>query len=397
VPLLLDPSAGLITQTLQEILSEVNARLQELGGADLDALDASTPEGLICGVLAERELLLQGGLHDALDALSVDRAQGAQLQALARSVGIEPIEASFSTIAVVVGGTPGSTAAGNKLVRNAGPGAGEGALWRLPASVTVGISGFVASTLTAVEAGSISGLTTDSWEFVQLDGTLDSVVATADAVEGEDDETDPDLRARILRTTSTAAGTEPALEAAMLAVPGVTLESKVYVNRTLAIDANGLGPKSVEFVVVGGDEEDIVNMAYTYASTCAAFSGTTTVAANTYDGVPVEVRYSRVEDVALEVEVDLYTSGAEVDLPADYADQTEAAVVGVELTVGRDAAPARYQAPIAAALPEGSYNWAQLGFRLKGGGGGFTTTYAIGVRERAVVEAEADVAVTEIP
>lgn len=77
MPLLLDPSAGLITQTLQEILSEVNARLQELGGADLDALDASTPEGLICGVLAERELLLQGGLHDALDALSVDRAQGA--------------------------------------------------------------------------------------------------------------------------------------------------------------------------------------------------------------------------------------------------------------------------------------------------------------------------------
>lgn len=393
MPLTLDATAGLVTQTLQEILSECNTRLQELAGSDLDALDPDSPEGVLLGIWAERELILQGGLQDVVDALSVSNAQGAQLRNLAQSVGLPPIPASYSTIAGVIGGTPAADAS-NTLWRCVE----TGDFWRAPNGVTIGGAGFVATILTAVEAGPIeaSADPTSTFELAASATGVTSFVSTADATLGETDETDPDLRARILRTTGTEAGTEPAINAAILAVPGVTLESRVYVNRTLAVDSNGLPPKSVEAVVVGGSEEAIVQALYDSASISASYSGTTTVAAGTYSGVPIEVKYSRVTEIDLEAEVTLDTTSAEVDLPSGYDDDVETAVAAVTLSVGRDAAPARYYAGILNALPEGSVDEVDVQFREAGSGDPLTATYPIGIRERAVIDA-GDVTVVVVP
>lgn len=392
MPLSVDPVAGLVTQTLQEILGECNDRLRELAGSDLDALDPDSPEGVLLGIWAERELILQGGLQDVVDALSVSNAQGAQLRNLAHSVGISPIPASRSTVLGMIGGLVG-TPAGNVLFRNDS----TGTLWRSPADVTIGGFGFVQAELTAVDVGPTAALSTQVFTPAQVVTGVNSFVATEDANLGEDDESDPDLRARILRTTGTEAGTEPAINAAMLAVPGATLETRVYVNRTLFVDpVTGLPPKSVEAVMVGGSEEDIVRGLWSSASISAIYSGNVTVAANTYSGVPIEVKYSRVTEIDLEVEATLVATNAEVDLPAGYAADVEQAVGGVTLGVGRDAAPARYYAAVMTALPEGSWDEIDFEFRLLGSGDPLTATYPIGIRERAVVD-PADVTVVVVP
>lgn len=395
MPLSVDPVAGLVTQTLQEILGECNERLRELAGSDLDALDPDSPEGVLLGIWSERELILQGGLQDVNDALSVSNAQGAQLRNLAQSVGIAAIPASRSSVHVVFAGTPG-TIINNVLFRHPD----EGTLWRSPSmDLVVGAFGFVPGELTAVEPGPLeANYQTIFAPATMVAGVGNAVVDVEEGAQlGEADESDPDLRARILRTTGTEAGTEPAINAAMLLVPGATMESRVYVNRTLFIDPQtGLPPKSVEAVMVGGSEADIVMALYDSASISASYSGNITVPANTYPGVPIEVKYSRVQNIGLEVEATLVTTNAEVGLPAGYVADVQQAVGGVTLGVGRDAAPARFYAAVMGALPEGSWDEIDFEFRLAGSGDPLTSTYPIGIRERGVVE-PGDVTVVVVP
>ena len=384
--------AGPVVQTGEEIVAEAAAAVAVLLGDDFDASDLTSVEGQIFHVLALRELYLQGGLLDVVDALNLDNAQGRVLEGIGASFGLPRLGASYGAVAGTVTGTP-SFDFSNRLFRHLP----TDTLWRAPAASVIGGGGTVTVTLVAVDPVDVTVAVTgsDFWEVVQVTPSLASISNATEGTPGEPEEDLETYRARLKASTASGAGTEPAIKAALLQVPGVTAETRVLVNRTLAVDANGVPPKSVEAIVVGGGDEAIVRALYASASAVAGFAGTTTIAAGTYSGIDIEVKFTRPETIDLEAEVELTSTGAEVALPVDYADQVEEAVADLAWKIGQDPTAARLYRAISDVLPEDSYAAVTAGYRLAGSADAFVPIYSIGPRARAAIDA-ADVTVSTI-
>jgi uncharacterized phage protein gp47/JayE len=376
-----------------EIVAEASAAVAELIGADFDASDLTSVEGQIFSVLSGREVFLQGGMLDVLQALSVDNAQGRQLENLGSTQGLPRLGATFGEVALTINGTPAYDAS-NKLFKHLP----TSTLWRSPAGSIIGGGGNVTVSAIAEEAVDVTVAVTasDFWVVVSVNPSITSCFNATEGTPGEPEEDLETYRARLKASTASGAGTEPAITAALLQVPGVTAETRVLVNRTLVVDPDtGVPPKSVEAIVVGGGDEAIVRALYTSASSVAGFAGTTTIAGGTYSGIDIDVSFTRPETIDLESEVELTSSDAEVDLPVDYVDQVEGALEGLAWKIGQNPTAARVYNAIAAVLPEDSYTAVTATFRLAGSGDAFVSSYAIGPRARAAIAA-ADVSVSAV-
>lgn len=381
MPIALTPE-GLAIQTGDEILAEASAAVAALIGADFDATDLTSPEGHIFHTLALRELWIQGRLVDVVDALSVDRAQGRQLEAIGATFGLPRLGASYGAVAGTITGTPGFDA-GNRLFEHLP----SGTLWRSPSPSIIGGGGTVTVTLGAVDPVAVSIPITgaDFWSVVQVTPQIVDVYNATIGTPGEPEEDLETYRARLKASVSAGAGTEPAIMAALLRVPGVTAETRVLVNRTLLVDPNGVPPKSVEAIVVGGGDEAIARALYASASSVAGFAGTTIIPANTYPGLDVPIRFTRPAVVDLDAQVVLTTTGAEVAIPVDYVDQVQGAVGEFAWKIGQNPTAARLYNAVGAVLPEDSYASITAGYRLAGSGDPFVPNYAIGPRARAAI------------
>ena len=384
---------GPVVQLGSEIVAEAAAAVALLLGADFDASDLTSVEGQIFHVLALRELYLQGGLLDVVDALNLDNAQGRILEGIGASFGLPRLGASYGAVAGTITGVPAFDCS-NRTFRHLP----TDTLWRAPAGSVIEGGGTVTVTLIAVEPVDVTIAITggDFWQVVSVTPSITDIFNATVGTPGEPEEDLETYRARLKASIASGAGTEPAITAALLQVPGVTAETRVLVNRTLVVDpVTAVPPKSVEAIVVGGGDEEIARALYNSVSAVAGFAGSTTIAANTYADIPVEVKFTRPSTVDLEVEVALTTTGAEVDMPIDVADQTAAAVAGLAWKIGQDPTAARLYNVIGLALPEDSYSAITAGYRLAGSADPFVPKYSIGVRARAAI-AEGDVTTSEI-
>lgn len=385
--------AGPIVQLGAEIVAEAAAAVSLLIGDDFDASDLTSVEGQIFHVLALRELYAQGGLLEVVDALNLDNAQGRVLEGLGASFGLPRLGASYGTVAGLVVGTPGFDFS-NRLFRHLP----TDTLWRAPAGSVIPGGGSVTVTFVADAPVDVTVAITgsDFWQPVQV---TTSITAVSNATEGAPGEPEEDLetyRARLKASQASGAGTEPAILAALLKVPGVTAETRVLVNRTLVVDPDtGVPPKSVEAIVVGGGDEAIVRALYASVSAVAGFSGTTVVPAGTYSGIDIEVAFTRPATIDLEAQVVLTTTGAEEDLPVDYVDQVEGAVAGLAWKIGQDAKVKNLYRAIELVLPDDAYAAVTAGFRLAGSADAFVPIYSVGPRARVAIDA-ADVTVSTV-
>jgi uncharacterized phage protein gp47/JayE len=384
--------AGPIVQLGAEIVAEAAAAVSLLIGEDFDASDLTSVEGQIFHVLALRELYAQGGLLEVVDALNLDNAQGRVLEGLGASNGLPRLGASYGSVAGTVVGTVGFDFS-NRLFRHLP----TDTLWRAPAASVIGGGGTATVTLAAVDPVDVTVAVTgsDFWEVVQVTPSILTVNNATEGTPGEPEEDLETYRARLKASTASGAGTEPAILAALLQVPGVTAETRVLVNRTLVVDADGVPPKSVEAIVVGGGDEAIVRALYASVSAVAGFAGTTIIAAGTYTGIDIEVAFTRPATIDLEAQVVLTTTGAEEDLPVDYVDQVEGAVAGLAWKIGQDAKVKNLYRAIELVLPDDAYAAVTAGFRPAGSGDAFVPIYSVGPRGRAAIDA-ADVAVSTV-
>lgn len=391
MPFILTPD-GPAVQTGEEILAEASAAAALLLGADFDATDLTTGEGQIFYVLAERELWQQGGMVDVVDALSIDRAQGRQLEAIGNSRGLPRLGASYGAVGATIYGDVGFDASNRQFKHLP-----SGTLWRSPAGSVIGGGGTVSVTLAAIDPVNveIAAVGSDQWLVVQVTPKISNITNALPGTAGEPEEDLEVYRARLKASASSGTGTEPAILSGLLQVAGVTAETRVLVNRTLAVDVNGVPGKSVEAIVVGGSDEAVARMLWAKVSMWASFAGTTTIPANTYPGLTVEVKFTRPATVPLEAEVELTTTGAEVALPVDYVDQVQGAVDGFTWKIGQNPTAARLYNAVGTALPEDSYSAITAGYRLQGSADAFVANYAIGARARASIAA-ADVAVSTV-
>ena len=377
-------TSGLQIQTLAEILDELRKDFAASGAfPGHDFTSATSPLALLIALQARREAIYQAQLAAVLDALYRDGAQGRVLDRLATITGDLPRQGpSQSTISARLTGTPGVDCA-NKLVRYAP----NGSLWRTPGiDATIGGGGTVDVTLRAEDDGPVTAEEGSAdWEVVTGTTGWTGVQSLGDLQVGELEEDDVAFRARLVASESVARGTEQALVAALLRVPGVTSVS-LDNNRTLVTNGNGVPGKSVEALVVGGSDAEVAGALFAALCADTGTFGNTTIAVERPDGRSQDVAFSRIEDVQCYVRVTLTATGAEEDLPADYADQVRAAVAAraAQLAPGQNLQQAWFVGAIVDALPTNSVVDVAVVFDLNPGGVG-ATTLAFDNRERGVI------------
>ena len=366
-------TSGLQIQTLAEILAELKVDFGAAGafpGHDLES--ATSPLAVLIALQARREALYQALLASVLDALYRDGAQGRVLDRLATITGDLPRQGpSQSTITARLTGTPG-TAVENKLVRYVP----NGSLWRTPgADSTIGGGGTVDVTLRAEDDGPIAAEENSTdWEIVTQVTGWDSVESLGDFQAGELEEDDPTFRARLVASESVARGTEQAIVAALLRVPGVT-SVRLDNNRTLVTNVNGVPAKSCEALVVGGSDQDVGDALFAVICADTGTYGNTTATVERPDGRDQDVMFSRIEAVQVYVFVTLTATGAEEDLPSDYEEQVQAAVAARAATLepGQDLHSAWFYGAIVDALPTNSVVDVDVLFDIDSGGPGAAT------------------------
>lgn len=381
--------AGLAVQPLVDILAEIRKELQDpvLGFGPLhDLTSATSPVAILAAFHARREAQYQSLLASVTSALYPGGAAGTMLDRQATITGTAArVEESHSTVLARLLGDPG-VVVGNKLVRYIP----SQTIWRVADGTAVlDGGGEYIGLVRAEEPGPIAAAASTSWEIVSTTSGWDSVQSIEAAQEGELEEADPDFRDRLAATDSVGRGTEPAITARLLEVPGVSV-IEVDNNRGLIPNANGVPGKSVESLVIGGEDEVIAEVLHeTYECDSGSYGNTTVAFVNRY-GKDITIQFSRVDDFQAFAQVTLTTTGAEVPLPTDYIAQVRAAIGtrAAALSPGQDLHSAWFVGAVVDALPTNSVVSVLVQFATDEVGP-FTSTLSVTSRQRVLLADDA--------
>lgn len=338
-------STGLVIKTLTDLKTEIENALKGDIGASLN-LSAQSALGQVVGILsaplAEVWEMAQA-VHSAFDP---DKASGSSLVSLAAVTGTLPLGATKSTVTITATGTAGTvlntarvmsvsgaktkfqtTASGTLAALTAwvastayvvgdrrtnssrayqcitaGTSAGSGGPTTTSADITDGtvhwryLGEGAAAVDIAAEAQSTGPLPAVSGTLTVIETPVSgwqSVINVLDATLGRNADTDAQLRTR-RENELAAAGKSPldAIRAALLKVSGVTA-AIVFQNYTSVTDANGLPPKSVECLVLGGT--DVAVRAAVFANVAAGIEtyGSNSASVTDSSGQAHTIKFSR--------------------------------------------------------------------------------------------------------
>jgi uncharacterized phage protein gp47/JayE len=231
------------------------------------------------------------------NSLSPVTAQGAGLSRVVKINGLERDIASFSTVTVTIVGVAGTPITNGYVTDTLSQ------QWNLPSSVVIPSAG----TIDVIATSNVIGAVFADIGTVTTIGTptlgWQSVTNAAAATPGAPVETDAELRARQVVSTSLPALTP--FDATLAAVANVAGVTKVtgYENYTDST-VNGLSPHSICVVTVGGASTDIATAIMSKKTPGTNPVGNTgPIVVDDAQGMPVSIFYS--EAVVAEIQVTL--------------------------------------------------------------------------------------------
>lgn len=292
-------STGFTLKRLEDILTEVNSGSKAIFGENLD-VDPRSANGQFNGLLSGSYTDLWEGLQQAYNAWIQANSTGESLSNLATINGITRKPATSSTVELTVVGATSTFIPLGSLVST-----DDGSQFSIDADVTIGIGGTEVVDATSVLTGPVqAGINT----ITNIDNpvvgwaTVDNLAAAAI---GEDEETDSELRARMIRSKEKAAtAIGESILAELLDITDV--DEAIYLeNVSNIVDINGLDPHSVKFFVDGGADADIAEVIFNKKPFGIATNGATTEAVLDSQGISHDIKFQRPSTVVIHVEVTL--------------------------------------------------------------------------------------------
>jgi uncharacterized phage protein gp47/JayE len=192
----------------------------------------------------------------------------------------------------------------------------------------------VSGTMTALDSGPVPA---PSGSLIVLEDSVtgwDAVTNPLDAEQGDAEESDPDFKIRRARQIAASGRCTPnAIRARMLEVPDVESCSVYVNNENTTVD--GLPPKSVRIVLVGGEPEAIARQAFDNVAAGIKTFGNELYNLTDDSGFLQPVRWDEATEIPIYVEIDLTTTD---DFPLDGEDQIIANILafGEALGTGDD-------------------------------------------------------------
>lgn len=329
---------GISAPDYQTILDTLTSYFQQIYGSDA-YLDPDSKDGQMVALVAL-------AIHDAnntaisvYNCFSPATGYGAALTSNVKINGIARRGATNSTLDLVLTGTAG-TSITNGTVKDT-----NNVIWRLPASVTIGVGGTVTVTATCSNSGAVAALAGTITTINTPTRGWASVTNPAAATVGAPAETDTELRIRQGQSVALPSLTPfEGVDGAIANVAGV-IRHKLYENDTGATDSNGLPPHSISAIVDGGDVNEIAQTIRGNKGQGTATYGTTSVTVPDTYGNPHVIGFSRSTDVPIYGHITLkaftgYTSQIGVQIQQAVADYINGLTIGDDVLLSRIYSPA---------------------------------------------------------
>ncbi|MDU2342828.1 MAG: baseplate J/gp47 family protein [Enterobacter asburiae] len=322
----------------QTILDTLTSYFQQIYGSDA-YLEPDSKDGQMVALVAL-------AIHDAnntaisvYNCFSPATGYGAALTSNVKINGIARRGATNSTVDLILTGTAG-TSITNGTVKDT-----NNVIWRLPASVTIGVGGTVTVTATCSNSGAVAALAGTITTINTPTRGWASVTNPAAATVGAPAETDAELRIRQGQSVALPSLTPfEGVDGAIANVAGVT-RHKLYENDTGTTDSNGLPPHSISAIVDGGDVTEIAQTIRGNKGQGTATYGTTSVTVPDTYGNPHVISFSRSTDVPIFGHITLkaftgYTSQIGVQIQQAVADYINGLTIGDDVLLSRIYSPA---------------------------------------------------------
>ena len=312
-------STGFKRKRLDLLLSELNSEVKSIFGENFN-VSPESPDGQVNGVISESNANLWEIAEESYNAFNPKAASGVTLSNLVQLNGITRLAATKTKAELSLAGDPGTVIPEGSLVSTSD----TGDELSTDTSVTLDGAGNAIVQATALEFGPISMLANTITEIdspVTGWGTVDNI---SDAIEGTNEESDPDLRAR--RQRSVARDAQAIIDGIRAAVENIdnVTQALVLENDTDAVDANGLPAHSFQVVVSGGADIDVADIIWLKKPAGIQAFGDITEQIIDSQGVSHDISFSRPTAVTIYVEVTLTTFA---EYPANGDDLIKQAIV----------------------------------------------------------------------
>lgn len=339
---------GFNRKRLEEILSDNKDDFGVVFGDNLNTTPES-PDGQIIGIVSASQSELWEIAEAVYNAFNPSAATGNTLSNLVQINGITRQAAVASVVTLTINGNNGTVIPSGSLVSTID----NSITFATDTEVIIPVSGTITVEATATVTGPIPAV---AGTITQIDTPVtgwDTVNNLADAVEGDNEESDIELRARRERSVARAAkGILDTIIAEVLNVNAVE-EAFIYENDTLIVDpATNTPGKAFQVVVLGGVDADIARAIFDEKPIGIEAFGTTTVNVADSQGNLNPISFTRPTTVDIYVEVDTETFS---NYPPDGADRIKQAIVdyangllveGRSFGVGDDIIQTRLYTPV---------------------------------------------------
>ncbi|ECG8814701.1 hypothetical protein H8818_003957 [Salmonella enterica] len=329
---------GISAPDYQTILDTLTSYFQQIYGSDA-YLEPDSKDGQMVALVAL-------AVHDANNtAISVYNCfspvtgYGAALTSNVKINGIARKGATNSTVDLLLTGTAGTTIT-NGTVKDT-----NNVIWRLPASVVIGVDGAVTVTAICSNSGAVAALAGTITTINTPTRGWTSVTNPAAATVGAPAETDAELRIRQGQSVAIPSITPfEGVDGAIANIAGVT-RHKLYENDTGKTDGNGLPPHSISAIVDGGDVTEIARTIRGNKGQGVRTWGKTSVTVPDKYGNPHIISFSRPTDVPVYGKITLkvfagYTSQIGVQIQQAVADYINRLMIGDPVLLSRIYSPA---------------------------------------------------------
>ncbi|ALF02500.1 hypothetical protein SEN34_25 [Salmonella phage SEN34] len=329
---------GISAPDYQTILDTLTSYFQQIYGSDA-YLEPDSKDGQMVALVAL-------AIHDAnntaisvYNCFSPATGYGAALTSNVKINGIARKGATNSTVDLLLTGTAGTTIT-NGTVKDT-----NNVIWRLPASVVIGVDGTVTVTAICSNSGAVAALAGTITTINTPTRGWTSVTNPAAAAVGAPAETDAELRIRQGQSVAIPSITPfEGVDGAIANIAGVT-RHKLYENDTGKTDGNGLPPHSISAIVDGGDVTEIARAIRGNKGQGVRTWGKTSVTVPDKYGNPHIISFSRPTDVPVCGKITLtvfagYTSQIGVQIQQAVADYINRLMIGDQVLLSRIYSPA---------------------------------------------------------
>lgn len=309
---------GMHIPTYSDIRDDLISSMKEIFGNDI-YIDEDSQDYQQISIFAKKIFDTNALALLTYNNRTVNTAIGVGLDNLCALAGIVRKPATYSTVQLVVTGTPST-------VINQGKASDpdDEHIWNLPDSVVIPEDGTITVEATCNEAGDITVAPNTITKIVTpVFGWL-SVVNNFTGFGGTNQESDAELRGRYALATS--APSETAFEsiiASVSAVSGVK-RIKAYENDTGTTNSLGHPPHSITLVVEGGDNTDVATEIYFKKTPGCLTNGTTTLPIVSLSGNTTNISFYRPTYKTVYVRVSLKKLSSYND---EYANDIKKAIV----------------------------------------------------------------------